>query len=200
MPCEGVHRSTYPDSRDQHPVNPGTPHRSGERLPHREETPPTRQCSAPVLWIRCFEGSGRGRIIANERAARRVHALHTTNPRIVFTLRKCHAAGERLFAVAWRAGQRPVGRAHLPVPAVSDPPERVHMGSQSPPTHVTRSRRANVARDGQMCPSYGGRRSPLRVFLRHEMHSSLVTEGTQDQSSRHVTPRSKQSSSFPIRT
>ena len=38
-----------------------------------------------------------------------------------------------------------VGWAILPVPVVHVPPERVHMGSQSAPFHVTRHRRSNVA-------------------------------------------------------
>ncbi len=38
--------------------------------------------------------------------------LRTTNPRFVFTLRKFYADWVRLFTVAWRAGQRHVGRAH----------------------------------------------------------------------------------------
>ena len=47
-----------------------------------------------------------------------------------------------------------VGRAHLPVPVVHDPPERVHLGSRSALFRLPASDTRTSLGDGQDCPSY----------------------------------------------
>ncbi len=76
----------------------------------------------------------------------------------------CQARGIHHGGLEWPAATT-VGRAHLPVPSDVRESKASDMGRGRLAAHVDSFWRVRHSGDGQMCPSYGGGRSPLRASV-----------------------------------